>query len=1136
MTTDAEDGRDEAAPKRQRIVHLSPLEHCLQRPDMYIGPLEPTQHVIPDFASSPPVHVPRVVSPALVALMNELVTNALDNIQRGEVQRRIDIAWNGTVFSVENDGSTLSVVPHDEGEGGVLPLVLAFGTFQSGSNFDDATTGRKDTIYTAGRNGVGAKGCNAFGHRMTVTVGNAHERKLCVVTWERNMSLMHPIQRASRWTRRTNSTCVEWVPDFARLKTTDEDVLAHMNALASWLAHNASLCAPPTVRVRYNGTPLALRTPAEFCRALGGEAPIATDTVVHNGVEVFRIAVASRTAVESSPPPGLTYAFVNCTPCCEGSHAKFVLSTLATMVETKASTRRNVRGNVHVTPLFLRSNAVVVLCLLTENERFTSQTKRCFDTPVGSWGWPRWVPSREFRSAVERSTLVDRIIDRASDREDTDAIRLTKATSRHPSIPKYEPALARNTGRATLIVCEGDSAANFVRSGLATVGKRDFGLYPLRGKFLNTRGLSFRAISENKEANELLRILGIELQAEYTLERVSKLPYARLMVMSDQDVDGSHIAGLVFNFIDTCAPSLLRVRSDFLSRFATSLIRVSIGRAAPSIGFFSQVEYDDWCASRRAEGQTCGSATYFKGLGTSSSAMAKDYFRELSRNTIVLRHTGSACGDALDLAFNRKRADDRRSFLSSQCDPRAFVPYAEAETTLSTFVTDELLPQYALSTLRRAIPSLDGFKEATRKVFFGVRVLNLREGISVANVAGKIAARTAYHHRGTSLEDTIIGMAANYAGTSNVNLLVPLGQFGTRHNHTAASAAYPKTLLNDPVQALLYPPCDDPILVPLVDEGQEVEPALFFPIVAMPLVLGCRGIATGWSTDVPPHNPIDVIDATLAYVRDGSFVAMTPWFRGFHGTIVDEGNGSFIVRGLYHWDGNDVHVTEVPPQREVEAYKEDWVRDNIASDVFSGANNVDESVHVVLRNCTLSRDEDLCKRLHLERRVAYTNMHLLDEDGVLRRYSSPIEILRAHARVRMAAYERRILHLIAKAERELVRARNRALFIECVLDGRLVVSTFATDDEVSIACVELGLAALDGGHAYLLDMPMRSLTQGRVHTLMDVAQRAEAELERLGTLTATSEWTRELQLARSFLVEDVRYARTADVSTATKGE
>ena len=172
-----------------------------------------------------------------------------------------------------------------------------------------------------------------------------------------------------------------------------------------------------------------------------------------------------------------------------------------------------------------------------------------------------------------------------------------------------------------------------------------------------------------------------------------------------------------------------------------------------------------------------------------------------------------------------------------------------------------------------------------------------------------------------------MGMAADYAGCGNLNLLLPLGQFGTRHNHTAASAAYPLTRLNAPLHELLFPPADDAVLERLVDEGELVEPAVYVPVLPTVLAFGAKGISVGWSTDCPSFHPLRLVDASLAVLTGDAVPPLVPWYRGFGGAVVTlEAGAAWEVRGVAEWRGADLHVTEAPPFRETDAYKEEWVQ------------------------------------------------------------------------------------------------------------------------------------------------------------------------------------------------------------------
>ena len=278
---------------------------------------------------------------------------------------------------------------------------------------------------------------------------------------------------------------------------------------------------------------------------------------------------------------------------------------------------------------------------------------------------------------------------------------------------------------------EGDSAKNFAVAGISVVGRKNYGVYPIRGKFLNVRGMKPVDVAKNKEASELLGILGLQLNHEYTKAEALRLPYRHLVILADQDVDGSHIAGLLMNFVAVCAPSLLRVLPDFVCRFATALIRVRQPGGKQDLSFYTEEAYKAELDAGRAKGV----ASYYKGLGTSSNAQAKEYFRDLKRNMIAIRRDDDRCDDSLDLFFNSKRSDDRKASIA-QCESVAPLDYSLENTNFAEFVQRELLPSYAKASIERAIPRLeDGLKPSGRKALWAARKV-LREPISVANAAG----------------------------------------------------------------------------------------------------------------------------------------------------------------------------------------------------------------------------------------------------------------------------------------------------------------------------------------------------------------------------------------------------------------
>lgn len=183
----------------------------------------------------------------------------------------------------------------------------------------------------------------------------------------------------------------------------------------------------------------------------------------------------------------------------------------------------------------------------------------------------------------------------------------------------------------------------------------------------------------------------------------------------------------------------------------------------------------------------------------------------------------------------------------------------------------------------RSIPSVaDGLKPGQRKVMFGCFKRNLKKEIKVAQLGGYVSENTAYHHGEQSLTSTIVGLAQNFVGSNNINLLEPNGQFGTRMQggKDAASARYIFTNTSAMTRAVFHP-ADDPLLNYLVEDGQRIEPEYYLPTVPMLLINGADGIGTGWSTQIPNYNPVDVVDNLRRLMKGEDVVPMTPWFRGF---------------------------------------------------------------------------------------------------------------------------------------------------------------------------------------------------------------------------------------------------------------
>lgn len=408
----------------------------------------------------------------------------------------------------------------------------------------------------------------------------------------------------------------------------------------------------------------------------------------------------------------------------------------------------------------------------------------------------------------------------------------------------------RNAGQCTLILTEGDSAKSLAVSGLSVVGRDNFGVFPLRGKLLNVREASNAQIMANAEISAIKQILGLRQGVVY--KDTASLRYGHLMIMTDQDYDGSHIKGLIINFFDHFWPSLLKI-SGFLLEFITPIVKASKGKGAnrKEVSFFTIPEYEAW-KGRNDDGKGWV-LKYYKGLGTSTTEDAKKYFSDLGKHLKPFQAADDESRVLIDMAFSKKKADDRKEWLRGYVEG-TFMDHSIPEIPLVDFVNKELILFSRADNIRSIPSAVDGFKPGQRKILFACFKRNLKSEIKVAQLAGYVSEHSAYHHGEVSLCMTIVNMAQVFVGSNNLNLLEPLGQFGTRlqGGKDAASPRYIFTNLSKLARTIFHPH-DDPLLNYLNDDGQSIEPEWYIPILPMLLVNGGDGIGTGWSTAIPNY-------------------------------------------------------------------------------------------------------------------------------------------------------------------------------------------------------------------------------------------------------------------------------------------
>lgn len=412
---------------------------------------------------------------------------------------------------------------------------------------------------------------------------------------------------------------------------------------------------------------------------------------------------------------------------------------------------------------------------------------------------------------------------------------------------------------------------------------------------------------------------------------------------------------------------------------------------------------------------------------------------------------------------------------------------------------DQDYREYAIYVVEeRAIPSvIDGFKPTQRKVIFvadRVWKNGSEKPLKIFQLAGKVASDAHYHHGDGSLNGAIVGMAQSFKNSMPV--LDAIGQFGSLRSPEAGAPRYISTKLH-PNFRLLYK--DFELLESRWEEGCEIEPKFFLPIIPTVLLNGGSGIAVGFATNILNRNPVELIDACLKSLEGKKYKDPAPWFNGFNGTCaqVEEAEKSWIFRGKYEIKNTStVDILELPPSMTYEKF------DNHLSDledsrrIVSYENNCKANVNYTLkfRREDLKQLQDsgrLDRFLKMEEKQS-ENFTVLDEFGNLKVFNTASEIIEYFVKFRLTYYYKRKEYLIKTLSEELSFLSNRARFIKAIIDGKLKINNVPRK-EIILYLQNANFDEVDGSYSYLLSMAIHTLTKEKYEELL--AQVAEKEKE-----------------------------------------
>jgi DNA topoisomerase-2 len=1133
-----------------------PIDHILLRPDMYVGSttLKEKDEYVCEQVNGVFKIVNRKIqtSAAILRIFVEILSNAVDNVSEKCSAIKVDIDKVSGLTSVWNDGEHIPIEMNEKEK--MYNHTLIFGNLLTGSNYDD-TIDRT----VSGKNGVGAKVCNVFSLMFQVEGYDPEHKKYFQQIWRNNMKEASPakVEDEKKGDGGGGYTKVSYIPDFARfgLKGYTDDLIA---LYTKYIIDAAMLTKK---KVYLNGELLQITSLLDYSKLYEkekeGEEEEEEDEeeTKKKKEEVLIVKTASSEVILTVSDTGEheCISFVNgiCTKL-GGVHVDVWSEVLFRPLIDKLNTKKDKpQINIKEMKQFFR---MIINCVLP-NPEFSSQEKEKLENPKPQ---DAKVKASELNKINKWSVMSD-IEDILKSKEMLVLKKSEKKKKGYVKIEGYDPANLSGTKKSSeccLILCEGLSAKTYavagIQKGVYDKKGRDYmGVLSLTGKCLNVRNSNATTIAKNKVITNLIQALGLQYNMDYKDEKnYESLNYGRVILLTDSDVDGIHISGLIMNFFHNLFPTLLDRDPPFLVSMQTPIVRVF--QKGGDLLFYDENRFKAYASQSTKNFKS----KYYKGLGTTKSEDVPDTFGE----KMVEYITDDKVSVTINKVFHKNHTDDRKKWIEAY-DPVNCMSLDDCgkvtKMNMSEFLNNEVV-KFSLNDCGRSIPNLfDGFKESQRKVFYAMKKKNLtfnKQSLKVAQLGGYVAEHTNYHHGEQNLFETIIKMASEYPGSNNIPLLYRDGQFATRlNNEDAASPRYIYTKFES-ITPYIFRDEDDILLDYVEDDGEVVEPKFYVPIIPMILVNGCTGIGTGWSCNVPCFNPLDLIESIkvwlendgeiMTFDEDGSILTsllpeIMPWYRGFEGTIKKHAdNNRFITEGIIETMAenskkkknkeNKVVVKELPIGLWTDKFK-DMCEDLLADKKIKSLSNysTQKKVNFIVTEADDGINLNL-NTLKLHSTLSTSNMVLFNEKNQLKKYTLD-EIINDFCVLRYQLYVKRKEKILEVLGANFKHISNKVRFIMEIIEEKFDIMNVSEADiikklvsdgydrEVKDATKEDDTAAAGGetngskGYEYLLRLNVRNFTSEKVENLKKELVAIQEHLEEIEKTDAKTMWLNDLR-------------------------
>jgi DNA topoisomerase-2 len=1092
---------------------MDPITHIHKRPDMYLGTLDPKTHEpewVFDGTKMKLLKEPRY-SDGLWRIFLEPISNVVDNVWRSRQANveckkiKVDIDPETAEITIWNDGRFIPIEINEQTK--MHNPELIFGNLLTSSNYND-----EEDRLSSGRNGLGVKLTNVFSTNFHIECGDPEKGLVYTQTWNNNMREVQKPKIKKK--QNTGYTCLRFTPDLALFKMEKLDSTI-LGLFKKTCVDMSMLTSIPVLLNKEKINIHSLKDYANLYPQAEGKQ------CIHWNNNDIQKKTGEELEVVVCPSFDEEYheiAFVNGIFNREGgSHVDAVTSEFFKLILQKINKGRttNLFSVKDVKPqftVFVRASLV--------NPSFSNQNKTRLQAPT-----PKVVVDPKFIQTVcSKWGFMEKMneISRAREFISLKKTEKKRGFKRIEGLDSANKAGGKESAECTLILCEGLSAKTFGLKGLqkgwgGKKGRDYFGVFPLRGKVMNARNASTSSISANKEITSVIQALNLKYKTDYTQEdNFNTLSYGKVMIITDSDTDGLHIASLIINMFHVLFPSLLRRDEPFLYSMMTPVAKIFPTSDNP-LTFYNDHEYQ-----RELEKLTGKKfrTKYYKGLGSSSDQEIKDTFGE----KVVSFQLDDKADQTLHMVFSKTTADDRKRWMENY-DPNAYETPGDIYN-ITDFVNNEHI-RFSIDDCKRNIPNLcDGLKLSQRKILYTLFKRNLTyngKSMKVAQLAGSVAELSNYHHGEQCLYDTIVKLAQEFVGSlNNITLLSRDGQFGSRSflGRDAANGRYIHTKMEKWTRTL-FPECDDDLLTYTLDDGLKVEPDNYYPIVPLILINGTRAaIGTGWSSNVPSHNPFEIIECIHKWLdnKEGfKLPEITPYFNGFTGKIEKIGPNKYKCIGVLAEIENDSkkkrsksethRIDEIPIDLSLDKMK-DFLEGLLEDKKLKSFKNYSTPNKCQFEFTPSDIFKPTINNLNLSSDISLTNVVLFN-DGRIKKYDTLHEIFIEFCCKRYSLYERRKHKMIQSLEQTLCEEKTKHRFILDVMENRLIVFKKSETE------VEEQLKKLKYNQEFysmLYAIQVRSFTNDHILSLEKKIKDFEKQLKELKATTIDAMWKNELDI------------------------